>query len=103
MRARTNPRSAPAATDAPTMASTNRSNTVIRGFRRSGLRSEFLAGEQPVGFEVAVGRGGGDLGRERRRGRPLVPVERFEVVAHELLVEGGLRVPRLVGLRRPEA
>ena len=45
----------------------------------------------------------GDLVRQRRRRRLLVPVDRFQVIAHELLIERKLRPARLVRIRRPEA
>src|SRR5947209_366748 len=65
--------------------------------------SQFMPREQTIRFEIARGRGGGDCGRERRRGRPFVPVERFQVVAHVLFVERALRMPRLIRARGPEA
>ena len=39
---------------------------------------------------------------QSRRGRRLVPVECFEIIAHELLVKTGLWPARLVMIRRPE-
>ena len=42
---------------------------------------------------------GGSFGRRRL----LVPVQRLEVVAHELLVEGGRADALAIGVRRPEA
>src|SRR5438270_9957757 len=65
--------------------------------------SQFMPREQTIRFEIARGRGGGDCGRERRRGRPFVPVERLQVVAHVLFVERALRVARLIHARGPEA
>src|SRR5882762_8660471 len=44
-----------------------------------------------------------DIGREMRSRRLLVPVQRLEIVAHELLVETRRTDPGLVGFHRPEA
>ena len=44
-----------------------------------------------------------DLGRQARAGRGLVPVQCFQVVAHELLVVAGRAGANLVLLRRPVA
>src|ERR671922_2124946 len=54
-------------------------------------------------LDVASSRAADDiLGQGRARGR-LVPVGRLTPVAHELLVERGLRTTRLVRVTRPEA
>ena len=42
-------------------------------------------------------------GGQGRRGRLLVPVERFQIIAHELFVEGLLRAAGRVFVARPEA
>ena len=52
---------------------------------------------------VLLARAPDDFGRQARPGRTLVPVERLEVVAHELLVEARRAASRRVGIRRPEA
>src|SRR5438094_9823937 len=67
----------------------------------SGL--QLLAGQALDGFEV-LGLGlVDDVGRQRRRRRGFAPAQRFQVVAHELLVERRWRHARLVGIGRPEA
>src|SRR5437867_551648 len=76
---------------------------------RTGFASAILASSRPgaagqplVDLAVLL-RGPGDhLCGEMRRGRLLVPLERVQVVAHVLLVEGGLALPRLVLRLRPE-
>ncbi len=55
-----------------------------------------------VGLGVAGRRRRDHLGRQRRRGRGLVPVERVEVIAHGLLVERRWCRARLPLICRPE-
>src|ERR1700722_17751944 len=43
------------------------------------------------------------FGRQGGRRWALVPMDGFQVVPHVLLVEGGLRAPRLIARTRPEA
>src|SRR5580693_10133952 len=44
-----------------------------------------------------------DVGRELRSRRALVPVERLEIVAHELLVEAWRALARAISIGGPEA
>src|SRR5262245_1292418 len=62
-----------------------------------------LPGEATVGLEVLVTRARNDVWRQRRHGWLFVPANGFEVIAHELLVEAGLRTAGPVRIRRPIA
>src|ERR1700735_5541931 len=62
-----------------------------------------LAGQALQGFAVLIAGAGDDLRRQCRAWRTLVPVERFEIVADELLVEARRTDADLVGVGRPES
>ena len=66
------------------------------------LTDQFCPGDPPVCLKILFARLGNDFRRQHRSRRRLVPVERFEVVAHELLVETGLAATGLEFARRPE-
>src|ERR1043166_9101721 len=57
---------------------------------------QFFSRQTPVGFAVFVAGLAHDLFRQGRRGWLLVPRQRLEIVAKELLVEAGLTPARLV-------
>ncbi len=61
------------------------------------------SGDKPEGLKILLAGAGDDVVGKRRRRGLLVPVNRFEVVADVLLVEGGLRSARIVGLGGPVA
>ena len=63
----------------------------------------FLGSESFHGFPILLGGFPDDLLRQRRCGGRLVPVEGFQVVAQELLVEAGLGASRAVVVLWPEA
>ena len=65
--------------------------------------SELLPRQPLVGFEVFGGGLGDDVGGEHGAGWGFVPVEGFEVVADELLVEAGLATAGGVLVGGPEA
>src|SRR5205809_853541 len=60
-------------------------------------------GQSFEGLDIARARACDDVIGKLGPGRGLVPAERLAVVAHELLVERGLRPAGLVVGRRPEA
>ena len=75
--------------------------------RLAGVTDARPVGERPagdplVGLDVAVARGGDDLGGQRRRRRLSCPSRAVEVVAHRLLVERRRRRARLPLVGRPE-
>src|ERR1035437_4816556 len=83
---------------------------LARAFARAagahhGCRSscELPAGEAAIRFDVLLARLFDDVRRQRRDGGLFVPADPLEVVAHELLVEAGLRAARLVAVDGPEA
>src|SRR5215213_1017761 len=93
-------RPAPADRGSPTWAGSGRAPS-----RRGPLQpgGERLAREPLVGGHVALAGGGHHVVGDRGRRRVLVPARAGGPVAHVLLVEGGLALARLVGVRRPEA
>src|SRR5579883_1326806 len=66
------------------------------------LVRKIAASQFAIGLPVFFARPQRDLLRQARRGRLLVPVDRFQIVPHVLLVIGGLRAPGLVLIHRPE-
>src|SRR5215469_1837695 len=62
-----------------------------------------LTGETRQGFTVLFAGARDHLRGQLRTRRLLVPVERFQVVAHELLVEAGRADPYTVAVRGPKA
>src|SRR5437870_1936994 len=58
--------------------------------------------EAPKRLDVFFARAGDDIRRQRWNGRLLVPPNRFEIIADELLVEAWLRTAGRVAILRPE-
>src|SRR5439155_11404907 len=71
--------------------------------RPAGSSSELVAGQEAVGLQILLARPPHDLVGQCRAGRPLVVVDRLQVVAHELLVERRRRDAPPVGARGPVA
>src|ERR1700733_11091992 len=69
----------------------------------SSAEIELAAGEEEVSIQVLTLRFCHDVVGQRGRGRLLVPLNLLEIVADELLVEGGLRSAGLVLVGRPVA
>src|SRR5436190_1868513 len=69
----------------------------------SELAIEFLPRQALERLAIFFGGLADHLGGQLRRRRRLIPVERLEIVAHVLLVEGRRRHAHLVRVRRPEA
>ena len=103
--ARTIPRIAPETTEDAMSASTIKSKKVIlkvwrvqRVYQVKGVcLTRWTPGtlqtfpcEQAISLKVSLSGGLRDFGGQRRRGRLLMPVKSFEIVAHELLIERGL-------------
>ena len=64
--------------------------------------SEIIAGQKPVGFQVARRRGGCHFSGKRRSRWPLVPIKRLQIVADKLFIKRRLRFSRAVAFCRPE-
>ena len=79
----------------------------ISSIRRSSFSFtallELQAAQEPERLDVFLARLLDDVAGERGHGRLLVPADRLEVVAHELLVEARLRTTRRIVVARPEA
>ena len=66
-------------------------------------RDSDLGGQQPQRFAIVIAGARENVGRQMRRGRLLVPVQRFQIVAYELLVETRRTDAGLIRCHRPEA
>src|SRR5205085_8625076 len=67
------------------------------------LQLQFLSGQPLVCLKILGARPGHDLSGElRARGR-FVPIERLQIIPHELLVETGLGFARRILIGWPEA
>src|SRR5207253_8876445 len=63
----------------------------------------FLASQPLKRLQIFGGRSRDDVAGQLRPGRRLVPIERLEVIAHELLVKTGRALPDHISIFRPEA
>jgi len=63
----------------------------------------FLASQPLKRLQIFGGRSRDDVAGQLRPGRRLVPIERLEVIAHELLVKTGRALPDHILIFRPEA
>ena len=68
----------------------------------SDTLGQFRAGHRLEGFAIFRGRLLDDLGGQGWAGRSLVPIERLEIIAHELFVETRRALADDVLIRRPE-
>ena len=66
------------------------------------LLDKVFAGHALESFAIFRGRLLDDLRGNRGAGRRFVPIERLEIIAHELFVEAGRALPDDVLIRRPE-
>src|SRR4051794_4132511 len=73
-----------------------------RTWRESRTPMQASRGEARERFQVLGACAGDDFRRKLRPRGSLVPVERFQIVADELLVEGGRAYAFLICVRRPE-
>src|SRR5436190_17882020 len=71
--------------------------------QNGSLPLKLLSSQSFVSLQVFGGRFGNDIRWQHQTRWSLVPIERFEVIADELLVKTGLALARLVLIRRPEA
>src|SRR5260370_38536902 len=58
-----------------------------RPTKPNSTRSQIMADQQSIRFEIALGGGGRYFTRQRRRWRLLIPIEALKVIADILLVE----------------
>src|SRR5262249_18898921 len=110
-----NPRTAPArqmiSKKKPWAAASNAENSMITRMIQSSAfmpvsgstRGQFAPCQHPVRLDVLLTGLVRYILRQSGRGRLLVPLDCFQIVANKLLVVRFLRPPRLVPVRRPEA
>src|SRR6185503_19384986 len=90
-------------TSLSTISATRRSIFSAIIVTRSPALGKIPTGQPPERFDVFLACPGHHVIRERGDRRLLVPLDGFEIVAHELLVEARLRAAPPVGVARPEA
>ena len=80
----------------------NASSTDSTTGRRARPALQRLSRQSLVSFDVFVSCSGHHIRRQPRRGRRFVPVERLQVIAHELFIETGRALPNHILVLRPE-
>src|SRR5947207_12981579 len=94
MPTRANPASHPVTIDDPI--------TITRSMS-SRFTLEITSRQSAVGFLVFFAGALGDIVRQRGRGRLLVPMNGFQIIANELLIVGRLCAAGRISLERPKA